>query len=112
MQIHREERGEALVATIMDDRLDAAGTKSFKSELSELVDAGHHHIVLDLSSVGFIDSSGLGAIVSGLKMLGNNGEIVICGTRPTVTSIFKLTRMDKVFRMTEDVDEAIACFSK
>jgi anti-sigma B factor antagonist len=61
--------------------------------------------------VDFIDSSGLGAIVSALKTIGRNGDLVLCGIKETVMSLFRLTRMDRVFRIFTDQGEATAALS-
>jgi anti-sigma B factor antagonist len=68
-------------------------------------------MVLDLGAVSFIDSSGLGALVSSLKSMGKNGDLVICGAQSAVASMFKLTRMDKVFRMYPSAQEAASALA-
>ncbi|MFW5662112.1 MAG: STAS domain-containing protein, partial [Bacteroidota bacterium] len=47
--------------------------------------------------IKFMDSSGLGAIITSLKLVATTGDIVLCGVEPEVLQLFKLTRMDKVF---------------
>lgn len=84
---------------VLDKRMDARGAPDFKEKVGALIKAGNRFIALDLSEVEFIDSSGLGALVSILKQLGGQGEIAIGGVRETVGSLFKLTRLDKVFQM-------------
>ncbi len=54
-------------------------------------------VVLDLSSVGFLDSSGLGAVVAVMKALGPVRRLELSGLTPTVEKVFRLTRMDSVF---------------
>jgi anti-sigma B factor antagonist len=108
---HRVEDGKLVVA-VLEKRLDARSATSFRERLGELVDVGHRRIVLDISSVEFIDSSGLGAIVSLLKQVAGDGDLVICGARETVMSMFKLTRLDKVFRLVGGVSEALAALEK
>lgn len=90
----------------VDPRIDASGSLSFKGRIVDWINQGHHFIVLDLSEVDFIDSSGLGTIVSILKTLGKGGELYISGLRETVASIFRLTRMDRVFRIYPSADIA------
>jgi anti-sigma B factor antagonist len=72
------------------------------------INEGQELIVLDLSEVDFVDSSGLGAIVASLKMLGGKGDLVISGASDKVMSLFKLTRMDRVFQIFATRDEAVA----
>ena len=103
--------GEVLVVQMVEPRLDARVAVQFKEQMRELIDVGNHAFVIDLNEVNFIDSSGLGAIVSSLKMLGRKGDINICGTKESVKSLFKLTRMDKVFKIFNSEQEAIAALN-
>lgn len=93
-------------------RLDASVAVSFQEKMADLISAGHTSIVLDLSGTEFIDSSGLGSIVSSLKRMNNTGDLILCGISKNVMAMFKLTRMDRVFQIFSSEDEAIASFSK
>ncbi len=64
-------------------------------------------IVLDLSSVDFVDSTGLGAIVRCLKELNGRGQLVLCGVNEMVLSLLKMTRLDDIFIQAADRDEAL-----
>lgn len=88
-------------------RLDASVALAFKQEVQKLVESGEKSLVLDLESVQFMDSSGLGAMVSILKALGTSGKLAVCNVTGAVLSLFKLTRMDKVFTIAGAPDEAI-----
>jgi anti-sigma B factor antagonist len=108
MKIENKEVGRYLVVKILEPRMGADRAASFKDEMCKLIDQGHMAFVLDLSEVNFIDSTGLGAILSILKRVGKSGDIIVTGTSDTVGSMFKLTRMDRVFQMFPTVDEALA----
>ncbi|MFN8642342.1 MAG: STAS domain-containing protein [Candidatus Binatia bacterium] len=108
MEMARHTAGDVLVAKACEARIDARVAAELKRQLLDAVNAGHGLIALDLSDVDFIDSSGLGAIVSALKHLGGRGDLVIVGAKPTVRNLFRLTRMDKVFRMYGGEADAIA----
>jgi len=108
MKTENKEVGRYLVVKILEPRMGADRAASFKDEMGKLVDQGHTAFVLDLSEVNFIDSTGLGAILSILKRVGKSGDIIVTGTSDTVGSMFKLTRMDRVFQMFPTVDEALA----
>ena len=103
--------GDVLVVQPFEPRLDAHVAVNFKETMVNFIKEGHKRIVLNLSNVEFIDSSGLGAIVSSLKTLGLKGELAICGPRDTVLTLFKLTRMDKVFRIFTQEEETIAALT-
>lgn len=107
MLLEDRKEGEALIIKLMQPRLDAHVAVSFKDKMAEYIDAGNSHIVLDLTEADFIDSSGLGALVSALKRQGKNGDLVICGLKDSTMSMFKLTRMDKVFPIFSNEAEAI-----
>ena len=108
MEMAQRTEGKVLVAKACEQRVDARVAGEFKQQLVDAVNAGHGLIALDLSDVDFIDSSGLGAIVSALKHLGDRGDLVIVGAKPAVRNLFRLTRMDKVFRMYGGEADAIA----
>jgi len=106
LQEHRVE--DVLVVQPLYTRLDAQEAEGFKAHLGQRIQEGQAKIVLDLSRVDFIDSSGLGAIVASLKRLGGHGSLSLCGIRGPIVSLFKLTRMDRVFPMFATEEEAIA----
>lgn len=106
--IHIEERGDDVVARIDHPRFDAAFVPSFRGEMDRLLAAGHERIVLDLAPVEFMDSSGLGALVSVLKQLGEPARLPVCGVRGPVAKLIRLTRLDKVLRLHDDVAHALS----
>lgn len=107
MLIDHYSSGRSLVVSLHDTRLDAAAAVAFKDRLYELVDAGNTHIVLEMSKVEFIDSSGLGALVAVLKHASRDGSLAVTGLQKAAEQIFKLTRMDTVFTIFPSVDDAL-----
>jgi len=112
MQFESKSAGSVTVVNIFEQRIDARIAADFRDSMAHLINDGNHNLVVDLSEVDFVDSSGLGAIVSSSKILGRKGDIVLSGIRPSVMSLFKLTRMDKVFRMFENEEEAVKALSE
>ncbi len=108
MLIQDRKVDEVLVVSVHDERLDASIAVDFKDAMVSYINSGERQIVLDLASVHFIDSSGLGAIVSVLKAIGHTGSIKLCNLNETVMSVFKLTRMNKVFAIYGTTEEALA----
>lgn len=97
MKISSQIRGDILALTLEEARLDAAGALPFKERVKAEL-AGHDgRVVLDMAQVSFLDSSGLGALVAGMKMLdaGRRLELARCGV--VVAKVLKLTRMDTIF---------------
>jgi anti-sigma B factor antagonist len=111
MRFEENKVGNVLVAKVLEGRIAADVAPRFKAHLAEYMTKGNRSIVLDLGAVTFIDSSGLGALVSSLKSMGKDGDLVVSGAHGAVASMFKLTRMDKVFRMYGNSDEAVSALS-
>ena len=65
-------------------------------------------MILDLSGVIFIDSSGLGAVVAAMKQLNGVRKLDLAGLTSNVDKVFRLTRMDTVFRIYPSLDDALA----
>lgn len=107
MILEHEKIGNITYVKVQIERLDAARCVSFKEEIKEVISNEEHSIVLDFSTVKFMDSSGLGAIVSVLKMLTGKRELVLCGVKGMVLDLFKLTRMDRVFLIAETKEDSI-----
>ena len=80
----------------------------FKENFRGLMDDGIGHYVLDLSEVGFLDSSGLGAVVAVFKLVGPEKRFDLAGLQPAVARVFQLTRMDSVFAIFDDAEAATA----
>ena len=99
---------EVAVLTLRVKRLDASVAPAFKQEVLNLIAEQENRLVLDLAGVEFIDSSGLGALVSVLKAIGGNGALAVCNASSGVMSLFRLTRMDKVFALLPSRAEAVA----
>lgn len=112
MELEEKKVGDVLVVLPREKRIDASVSTVFKGKMVDWINQGNKRIVLDLSQVDFIDSSGLGAIVSSLKTLGSDGDLVICGVRETVMGLFKITRMNRVFQIFADESEAIKALAQ
>ena len=108
MKITEKQVGKNTVIQVLEKRLGADKAVAFKEAVGRVLANGSPQIVLDLSQVDFIDSSGLGAILSILKRMETGKEFVICGLTEQVASMFKLTRMDRVFTIRKSPEEAIA----
>lgn len=74
--------------------------ESFKEEVYALISEHTLNLTIDFSACNFIDSTGLGAIVSVFKRLNqNNGSLVLKNMQPYVRELFKMTRLDKVMNI-------------
>jgi anti-sigma B factor antagonist len=97
MQLFVKQQAGHLVIRVEDRRIDAAAAIGFKEAMRGATDGGQGPVILDLSQVDFLDSSGLGAVVAVKKLLGPARPLELAGLTPTVAKVFRLTRMDSVF---------------
>ena len=110
MDLQSSETGDIQIVNVNESRIDAAVAIRFKDRMRELTATGVPHVVLDLSQVDFIDSSGLGAIVAAMKQMGSTRRLDLAGLTPNVDRVFRLTRMDSVFTIHDDVTQAQAVY--
>ena len=106
MDISTERRGSDLLLTIGESRIDAASAVQFKDEMRRLAGEGNSRVVVDMSMVNFLDSSGLGAIVGVMKLLGCDRRLELVSLTPNVAKVFRLTRMDTIFPIHASVADA------
>lgn len=103
-----EQRDECAVLSVSGE-VDLATAPQLRQQLVDLVADGHRRIVVDLSRTDFLDSTGLGALVVGLKRLrAHDGEMRVVCTTPRVRKVFEITHVDRVLPLFESVDEACA----
>lgn len=89
--------GAALICQVGGE-LNAITAPQLKHTLSEAVRSGRNKLVIDLSGVLFIDSSGLGALISGLKTAKQSGgNLVLAGLQEQARTIFEITMAYRIF---------------
>jgi len=100
-----------MVVTVREERLDAHNSDELKVEMNRLFESGTKDLLVDLKEVRFIDSSGLGVLVSGYKNASTHqGSIKLCSLQTQVKSMFELTRLHRVFDIYQTVDEALESY--
>ncbi|MFO7983230.1 MAG: STAS domain-containing protein [Desulfuromonadales bacterium] len=111
MVVDIHEKDDVLLMEIQEERLDAHNSGELKNRMLSLFEEGKVNIVINLGEVRFIDSSGLGALVSGYKNASaRNGNLKLCSLQPQVKSMFELTRLHRVFEIFPTTDEAVGSF--
>jgi anti-anti-sigma factor len=86
--------------------LDGIKGHQVRREVSGVVATGANIVLIDLQNVNFIDSSGLGALVSAMKTVRSaGGKLFICSVNDQVKLLFELTKMDRVFEIFANQDE-------
>ena len=112
MLIEERKAGQVLVVIPLESRIDASVSTEFKGKMVDWINEGNKLIVLDLSHVDFVDSSGLGVMVSSLKTIGGEGDLVMCCIRETVMRLFALTRMNRVFNIFPQQSDAVRALNE
>ncbi len=95
-----------LVITVGESRIDAAVAMQFKEKMKDLTSGASGRVIVDLSAVNFVDSSGLGAVVGSMKQMGRGRRMDLVGLSASVEKVFRMTRMDSVFRIFGTLGEA------
>ena len=109
MQIEMQQAHERVTVVAPKGRLDMASASSFRERVLQLVQSGSTHLVIDLSEVSFVDSSGLGAIIGGLKVARQaGGELRIARPNQQVLLVLDLTSLNRVLEPYGTVEEAVA----
>ena len=92
--------------------VDVYTAPKFRERLIELVSDGKHRIVVDLEGVDFLDSTGLGVLVGGLKRLrSHDGDLLLVCTQSRILKVFEITGLTKVFSIYDSVDDAVSASS-
>ena len=107
MDITFQELGANQVLVRLSGRLDATTSSEVKAILKRQIEAGQFQIIIDLQDVPFIDSSGLAALVSGLRLAREKGgSVVLSGVQSQAHIVFRLTMLDRVFVIYPTPEEA------
>ena len=109
MEINTRESGSGMVIDFPESiQLEGDRSREFKGMMRGAIEGVDKRVVVDLGNVEFIDSSGLGALISSLKVLrGNGGDLVLCSMSSQVHTVFEITRLLRVFEVFNDVETAL-----
>jgi anti-sigma B factor antagonist len=106
MKLNLEKINGCSVLFIQEERIDAHNSGELKEYIQHLIEQGENTIVVQLEHVRFIDSSGLGALLSGYKhTAAKSGKLALSNVQPQVLSMFELTRLNRVFEIYSDLNE-------
>jgi anti-sigma B factor antagonist len=103
----READGKTIVA--VGGEIDVYTAPKLRDKITELVGRGSYHLVVDMQQVEFLDSTGLGVLVGGLKKVrAHDGSLQLVCNQDRLLKIFRITGLAKVFVIHETADEALA----
>lgn len=100
--------GERTIVTVGGE-IDVYTAPKLREQLIDLVSAGSYHLVVDMEGVDFLDSTGLGVLVGGLKRVrAHDGSLRLVCTQERILKIFRITGLTKVFPIHNSIEEAIS----
>jgi anti-sigma B factor antagonist len=100
-----------VVVVGVDGQLIVSNRHELKEKVLDAVDGGARKVLIDFGHTGYIDSSGLGALVSLAKKLREaGGELRLAGLNEDLRTLFELTKLDTLFQIADSADEALRAF--
>lgn len=110
MELSSEHVGDICILTIPDETLTADNVKSFRTEMDQFL-IPNARILLDLGQLRFVDSSGIGSIISVMKKIkSSGGELKLCSVSKTVNSVFELVKINLLVDVCETREDALESF--
>ena len=110
MELTIDKIGDVTAVAVPVDELDASNASELKRDIAPVLET-NTKVVLDLSGVRFMDSSGLGAMLSCLRLLtAKKGELKLCGMSKQVRGAFELVRLHRIFEIYPSKAEAVLAF--
>jgi len=107
MNIEKRDVGQEVAVLRLDGRLNMVAAPRLKEAVDQVVEGGRPRVVVDMAEVTFMDSSGLGALIAGLKKARQrNGDLRISGMNDQVATVLRLTNLDRVLRAHPSVEAA------
>lgn len=106
-----EKNSSGVLVVRVEGQLIVGNRQELKSVIAEAADNGERKFLIDFSKTGYIDSSGLGALVSiSKKIREQGGELRLSGLNEDLRSLFELTKLDTLFAIADTSDQALAAF--
>ena len=103
----REQGGRTIVE--VRGEIDVYTAPVLRERLNDLVGEGHHHLIVDMEKVDFLDSTGLGVLVGGLKRVrAHSGSLHLVCTQEKILKVFRITGLTKVFPIHDTVEAAVS----
>ena len=111
MNIQQTPKGEIMILNLSGKIMGGPDYEKFHSEIKSLINDGYVDIVLNMSKVTWINSTGLGILVSAFHTLKKNGGVMkICAVSPRIDNILNVTQLKLVFETFETEQDALASF--
>ena len=113
MKIKQNKQGDVMVLELSGKIMGGPDFDKFKGEITKNIEDGFKHVVLDMSGVPWINSTGLGILITGYHSLkAAEGSMSICNVKERVLSIFYISQLENIFQVYETLEEALASLEK
>ena len=105
MKITVKKLNNKCVVGIKVKHLDVSNMQNLKEELNSVLDDGNHKMIIDLSGIDFIDSSGLSVLIGLFKRMNrlDDAKLELCGLEEQPTDLLQITQLDKLFSIIDCV---------
>jgi len=112
MEISRRDSGDIVILDV-NGEIDLYNAPEIKDTINKLIEEKKYNVVINLDKVSYIDSSGIGALISSLSNLKKyQGRLKICNVSGSVRKVFELTKLTSFFEIYDSEQEAISAFKK
>jgi anti-sigma B factor antagonist len=107
--MNRKQLNDTTCLLKINGEVDVYTSPQLKQEIVHLAEAGVKHLIINLSQVEYLDSTGLGVLIGGLKRLRESeGKLTLVGPGMRILRIFEITGLDKIFDIYATEQEAAA----
>jgi anti-sigma B factor antagonist len=111
MELSTREDGRVTIMSVQGDLVIGEPEATFKRTVTRLLEEGKVNLLVDLSEVGFLDSSGLGALVRAMtNSQKEGGQTKLLNAGPQVRRLLEMTKLDSVFEIHDDLERAVSSF--
>lgn len=101
-------KSNTLVIKVEESRVDMVIARKFRELLNAELESHPKHVVLDLANAEYFDSSALGALVAFMKDIkAYGGELVLCNLSRSLLTLLKLSRLDLLFEISDNLEKTI-----
>ena len=111
MKLKQNPQGKIMVLEVTGKIMGGTDFDRFKEEIKGLIAGGYNNVVLDFGGVPWINSTGLGILITGFHSLkAAEGSMKICNVQERVLSIFYISQLENIFQVFPTCEEALASF--
>jgi anti-sigma B factor antagonist len=105
MNLDIQKNDKEVIVSILESRLDNSNASDLRSSLANVLTSDIELVILNISQVELVDSSGLGSLITCYRMLKTDSKFYIVGANEMIQRLFKITRMNQLFSLYSSMDE-------